>query len=86
MLETVALCVPGVLMMYIQYPCVRIGFSKSFSHLKAERKILLDKHNELRRKIAKGQELRGIDGKPQPKAADMIEMIWDPELEKSAQQ
>jgi len=47
-------------------------------------KVIVDKHNELRRKVAKGLEIRGVNG-PQPKAADMYELVWDPVLAASAQ-
>ena len=44
----------------------------------------MDKHNELRRKVAKGLESRGVGG-GQPKAADIYELSWDPVLAASAQ-
>ena len=47
-------------------------------------KVVVDKHNELRRKVAKGLETRGVKG-AQPKAADMYELVWDKELAASAQ-
>ena len=47
-------------------------------------KVVVDKHNELRRKVAKGLETRGVNG-AQPKAADMYELVWDKELAASAQ-
>ena len=40
----------------------------------AEKKELLDKHNELRAKVANGQQ----DG--QPSAANMKKLVWDDEL------
>jgi hypothetical protein len=46
--------------------------------------VIVDKHNELRRKVAKGLETRGVNG-GQPKAADMFELVWDPVLAASAQ-
>ena len=46
--------------------------------------MIVDKHNELRRKVAKGLETRGVNG-GQPKAADMFELVWDPVLAASAQ-
>ena len=46
--------------------------------------MIVDKHNELRRKVAKGLESRGVGG-GQPKAADMYELVWDPVLAASAQ-
>jgi len=46
--------------------------------------VIVDTHNALRRKVAKGLETRGVNG-PQPKAADMYELVWDPVLAASAQ-
>jgi hypothetical protein len=44
------------------------------------------KHNELRRKVAKGLEPLGANGKgPQPSATDMYELVWDSNLALSAQ-
>ena len=46
----------------------------------------MTKHNELRRKVAKGLELRGASGSgPQPKAANMFQLVWDPVLARMAQ-
>ena len=50
----------------------------------ADIKVIVDTHNELRRKVAKGLETRGVGG-GQPKAADMFELAWDPVLADSAQ-
>ena len=44
----------------------------------------MDAHNDFRRKVAKGLETRGASG-PQPKAADMFQLSWDPILAASAQ-
>merc|ERR1712002_237552 len=46
--------------------------------------ILVETHNSLRRKVAKGQESRGSSG-PQPGAANMNELVWDDEVAKIAQ-
>ena len=40
-----------------------------------QKQIILDKHNELRRKVAKGQETQGSNG-PQPAASNMKEMVY----------
>jgi len=68
--------------------CKYIGPSKecakktSFRTLSKDAKqAILDKHNALRRKVAKGEEKFNN----QPKAADMREMVWNDELEKVAQ-
>merc|ERR1719427_1990023 len=56
-----------------------------FRTLSAEAKtVILDKHNELRRKVAKGEETGGINA-PQPGAANMKKMVWNTELEEIAQ-
>ena len=39
-----------------------------------ERDLIVDLHNQLRAKIANGQELRGDPG-PQPMAANMMELV-----------
>ena len=46
----------------------------------------MDVHNDLRRKVAKGLETQGANGRgPQPKASDMFQLSWDPVLAASAQ-
>merc|ERR1719427_1079418 len=56
-----------------------------FRTLSTEAKtVILDKHNELRRKVAKGEETGGINA-PQPGAANMKKMVWNTELEEIAQ-
>ncbi|XP_012524131.1 venom allergen 3 [Monomorium pharaonis] len=49
-----------------------------------ERQAIVKKHNELRQKVASGQEKRGNPG-PQPKAVKMSNLTWDKELETIAQ-
>ncbi|XP_023313911.1 ancylostoma secreted protein-like [Trichogramma pretiosum] len=49
-----------------------------------EKKAIVDLHNELRMKVARGQELRGAPG-PQPPATDMQTLEWDEELAQTAQ-
>jgi len=46
-----------------------------------EKKIIVNKHNQLRRKIAKGKD----NVSNMPKAANMMELEWDEELAKIAQ-
>ena len=48
----------------------------------AGKKLILEKHNELRRKVAKGEEK---DAQQQPKASNMREMVWNDELAAVAQ-
>ncbi len=51
------------------------------------KETILKYHNDVRRKIAKGEEKRGWNVGPegQPKAANMFELSWDDELAKVAQ-
>lgn len=49
-----------------------------------DRKHVLKLHNELRAKVARGEETRGSPG-PQPPAANMKEMVWNEELAYVAQ-
>ncbi|XP_011871305.1 PREDICTED: venom allergen 3-like [Vollenhovia emeryi] len=50
----------------------------------AEKAAVVNKHNELRRRVASGQETRGNPG-PQPAAVRMPDLSWDSELELVAQ-
>ncbi|XP_071570684.1 venom allergen 3-like [Temnothorax nylanderi] len=50
----------------------------------AERKAIVEKHNQLRKKVASGEEKRGKNG-PQPAAVFMPNLTWDKELEIIAQ-
>jgi len=51
------------------------------------KKAVLEKHNKLRRKVAKGLETRGTSSRVygQPPAANMKELVWSSELEAIAQ-
>lgn len=55
-----------------------------FGKLKALKDSIVSKHNELRAKVANGQEDRGVDG-AQPKAANMMELVWSDDLAEVAQ-
>ena len=48
------------------------------------KQAMLDKHNELRRRVAKGEETGGMNG-PQPGASNMKKLVWSAELESVAQ-
>lgn len=48
------------------------------------KQAILDKHNELRRRVAKGEETGGINA-PQPGASNMRKLVWSTELESVAQ-
>ena len=45
---------------------------------------IIDIHNQLRSRVAKGQETGGIKA-PQPPAANMKKLVWNTELEEIAQ-
>merc|ERR1719468_1149562 len=46
---------------------------------------IVDKHNELRRKIAKGEEESNLAGGNQPPASNMRKLVWNDELSVIAQ-
>jgi len=46
---------------------------------------IVDKHNELRRKIAKGEETSNLAGGNQPPASNMRKLVWNDELAVIAQ-
>jgi len=50
----------------------------------AVKNAIVDKHNELRAKVANGKETKGNDG-TQPKAANMRKLVWNDELAEIAQ-
>jgi len=51
----------------------------------ADKDAIVAKHNELRRKVAKGEETKGLNGQAQPSATDMNELKWNDELAEIAQ-
>lgn len=51
---------------------------------KADKEEIVNKHNQLRAKIANGKEQKGVDGS-QPKAANMRQMVWNDQLAEVAQ-
>ena len=52
--------------------------------LKAVKEAIVNKHNELRIKVANGQETEGVSG-AQPPAANMRKLVWNDELAEVAQ-
>jgi len=50
-----------------------------------EKDAIVAKHNDLRRKVAKGQELRGVGDAKQPPATNMYKLKWNDELASVAQ-
>nr|CAD7194453.1 unnamed protein product [Timema douglasi] len=50
-----------------------------------EKEIILNIHNRMRSDVALGKEVKGDPG-PQPQASDMMQMVWDDELARIAQQ
>ncbi|XP_032452574.1 venom allergen 3 homolog [Nasonia vitripennis] len=50
-----------------------------------EKRKVLNFHNEMRQKVARGHEQRG-NPEPQPAATNMPQLTWDDELEEMAQQ
>ena len=68
-----------------QGPSKECAAKTEFRQLSAAGKAaILDKHNELRRRVAKGEETNGING-AQPAASNMKKMVWNEELEAVAQ-
>lgn len=49
----------------------------------ADKNAIVNKHNQLRRRVAKGQEKRGRPG-PQPSASNMRQLKWDDNLARAA--
>merc|ERR1712038_40375 len=51
----------------------------------ADKDAIAAKHNELRRRVAKGEETQGVGGIAQPAASDMYALKWNDGLAKVAQ-
>ena len=49
-----------------------------------EKDFIVSYHNDLRRKVANGEETRGLDG-AQSSATNMNALVWDDELATVAQ-
>ncbi|KAL7299645.1 hypothetical protein TKK_0007407 [Trichogramma kaykai] len=49
-----------------------------------EKRAIVDEHNRLRMKVARGEEFRGAPG-PQPKPVRMETLVWDNKLAEAAQ-
>ncbi|XP_011705977.1 PREDICTED: venom allergen 3-like, partial [Wasmannia auropunctata] len=58
---------------YSSRPAAACGDSYSIGLSDAEKRTIVNKHNELRRKVASGQETRGKPG-PQPAAVSMPDL------------
>ncbi|EZA55695.1 Venom allergen [Ooceraea biroi] len=71
-----------------QYPSSEPGPKCQQAHdvglTDSEKKFIVKKHNELRQRVASGQETRGSPG-PQPPASNMQDLTWDDELATIAQ-
>ena len=50
-----------------------------------DKDAILDVHNQLRRKVALGEETKGVGGIPQPGASNMYKLKWSNELAEVAQ-
>ena len=55
------------------------------SFLQADKDAIVNKHNELRSRVATGKETLGVGGNGQPTAANMRKMVWSDELAAVAQ-
>jgi len=66
-------------------PCAAAASDKYRAIDDAGIKVLLDAHNELRSRVAKGLATAGINNTLLPPAANMLRMTWDPELAEIAQ-
>ncbi|XP_018377396.1 PREDICTED: venom allergen 3-like isoform X2 [Trachymyrmex cornetzi] len=69
---------------YSSKPAKECGQTSRTGLTDKEKKEIVDKHNELRQKVASGAEKRGNPG-PQPKAVSMSNVTWDKELEEICQ-
>ena len=49
-----------------------------------DKDAIVNKHNQVRGRVARGEEILGVGGK-QPKAANMRKMVWSDELAEVAQ-
>ena len=52
----------------------KYSIAKNIKISKEDQETIVNKHNELRRKVAKGEETRGEPG-PQPSASNMRELV-----------
>ena len=56
------------------------------NQLQADKDTIVQKHNELRSRVANGKETRGQPaGTGQPKASNMRQLVWNNELAEIAQ-
>ena len=59
--------------------------NKNTKWFKADKDLLVQKHNELRARVANGEETKGNQPNGQPKASNMKELVWNDELAAIAQ-
>ena len=59
--------------------------NKNTKQSKTDKDAIVQKHNELRAKVAKGEETLGQHGTGQPKASNMRQLVWNDELAEIAQ-
>ena len=59
--------------------------SENNNDFQEDKRLIVEKHNELRAIVAQGLESRGVGGKRQPEAANMWKLTWDDDLAEVAQ-
>ena len=68
------------------YFCIQHEIELYNNHFQADKDSIVKKHNELRARVANGEETLGQPkGTGQPKAANMRQLVWNDELAEVAQ-